>query len=126
VIEGYPVYSVHQDAMAAMALLPATRLGVGDYRAAVATGVRWVTGDNELGRGLVDEPAHLIYRAIQRAGGDADGLAGWSRPQLAAACVAALAGRSRPRPRRLEVLNECRSYHLGWLLLAAAMARDPG
>ncbi len=124
VIEGYPVYSVHQDAMAAMALLPATRLGLGDYRAAVSAGVRWVTGGNELGRTLVDPRAPIIHRAIQRTGGDADGVAGWSRGQRAAATLAAMTGRSRPAPRGLEVLMECRSYHLGWLLLAAAMARD--
>ena len=122
IIEGYPVYSVHQDAMAAMALLPATRLGAGDYLDALAIGLRWISGQNELGQSLVDGRAGLIHRAIQRRGGDCDGLAGWSRRQRGAAYVAALAGRSRPAPSELEPCSECRSYHLGWLLLAAAMA----
>jgi hypothetical protein len=122
VIEGYPVYSVHQDAMAVMALLPATRLGAGDYLDALALGLRWVSGQNELGQSLVDGRAGLIHRAIQRRGGDCDGLAGWSRRQRGAAYVAALASRSRPAPSELERCSECRSYHLGWLLLAAAMA----
>lgn len=126
VIEGYPVYSVHQDAMAAMALLPASGLGLGEYRPAVAAGVRWVTGDNELGRTLVDARAGLIYRAIQRVGGDADGIAGWSRGQRGAAYLAGLVNRRRRVPRRLEILRECRSYHLGWLVLATALARTSG
>jgi hypothetical protein len=122
VIEGYPVYSVHQDAMAVMALLPATRLGAGDYLSALTHGVRWVGGKNELGESLVDPRAGLIYRSIQRSGGDADGLAGWSRAQRVAVYLATLSGRRRSAPRRLEILRECRSYHLGWVLVAAAMA----
>jgi len=123
VIEGYPVYSVHQDAMAFMALLPATRVGAGDYVHALTTGLRWIGGTNELGLSMIDPHAGLIYRSIQRAGGDADGLAGWSRAQRVAVYGAAASGRPRPAPRRFEVLRECRSYHLGWLLVAAAMAR---
>jgi len=122
VIEGYPVYSVHQDAMAVMALLPATRLGAGDYLDALAIGLRWIRGQNELGQSMVDGGAGLIHRAIQRRGGDCDGLAGWSRRQRNAAYVAALTGRTRRAPSEFERLSECRSYHLGWLLLAAAMA----
>jgi len=122
VIEGYPVYSVHQDAMAAMALLPATRLGIGDYREPISAGLQWIGGANELGRSMINRRAGVIYRAVQRAGGDADGFAGWSRQQRAAAHRAGLCGRHRPAPTALEVLQECRSYHLGWLLLAAGMA----
>ena len=125
VIEGYPVYSVHQDAMAAMALLAAGRFMVSDYLAALTVGVRWIWGENELDRCLVDRDAAMIYRAIQRTGGDADGFAGWSRRQRAAASLAAISGHARGTPASLEVLAECRSYHLGWLLLAAAMAADP-
>ncbi len=126
VIEGYPVYSVHQDAMALMALLPATRLRLGDYREPLTAGLRWVRGANELRESMVDEGAGLIYRAIQRRGGDADGRSGWSRRQRLAAYLAAASGRRRPAPAEVERLAECRSYHLGWLLLAAAMARTVG
>jgi hypothetical protein len=124
VIEGYPVYSVHQDAMAPMALLPASRLLGKDYGPALIAGLRWVSGDNELGDSLVDREAGLIYRAIQRRGGNADGLAGWSPRQRRAAFLAALTNRSRRVPTEFELLRECRSYHLGWQLLAAAMARE--
>ena len=124
VMEGYPVYSVHQDAMAPMALLSAGRVRAGDYGRALIRGIRWIGGDNELGRSMVDVHAGLIYRAIQRAGGDADGFAGWSRGQRRSVYRAALTGRPVPAPRQLELLSESRSYHLGWLLLAAGMARQ--
>ncbi len=126
VVEGYPVYSVHQDAMAFMAMLSVTRLTGVDYRPALMKGLRWVTGENELGRSLVDHEAGVILRAIQRPGGDADGLVGWSRRQRLAATMAAVANRGRAAPGAVEQLPECRSYHLGWLLLAAAMARSAG
>jgi hypothetical protein len=123
VMEGYPVYSVHQDAMAPMALLSARRVRLGDYAGPLISGLRWIGGDNELGRSLVDPRAGLIYRAIQRAGGDADGFAGWSRGQRWSVYLSALSGRPAGPPRELELLRESRSYHLGWLLLAAGMAR---
>lgn len=123
VMEGYPVYSVHQDAMAPMALLSAGRVRVGDYARPLISGLHWVGGDNELGRSMVDPRAGLIYRAIQRAGGDADGFAGWSRGQRWSVYRGALTGRPARSPRELELLCESRSYHLGWLLVAAGMAR---
>jgi hypothetical protein len=122
VMQGYPVYSVHQDAMAPMALLSASRARVGDYARPLVRGIHWVGGDNELGRSMVDPRAGLIYRAIQRAGGDADGFAGWSRGQRWSAYLGALRGRPAGPPRELELLCESRSYHLGWLLVAAGMA----
>lgn len=123
VMEGYPVYSVHQDAMAPMALLSAGRVGVGDYARPLIRGLRWVGGDNELDRSMVDSRAGLVYRAIQRAGGDADGFAGWSRAQRWSVYRGALTGRPAGPPAELEMLCESRSYHLGWLLVAAGMAR---
>jgi hypothetical protein len=124
VMEGYPVYSVHQDAMAPMALLSAGRVGVGDYARPLIRGIRWVGGDNELAQSMVDPRAGLIYRAIQRVGGDADGFAGWSTAQRWSVYRAALTGRPAGAARELEVLRESRSYHLGWLLVAAGMARE--
>lgn len=124
VMEGYPVYSVHQDAMAPMALLSAGRVRAGDYGRALTRGIRWIGGDNELGQSMVDLRAGLIYRAIQRAGGDADGFAGWSRGQRWSVYGGALTGRPAKPARDLEMLRESRSYHLGWLLVAAGMARE--
>lgn len=123
VVEPYPVYSVHQDAMAFMALAAAQRIGEGRYGEHLARGLEWVYGRNELQTPLVTETPPFIFRAIQRSGGAADSLAGWSRRQRYRAVrrswipYPANCGSSS---RDLEILRECRSYHLGWILYVAA------
>jgi hypothetical protein len=125
VIEGYPVYSVHQDAMAFMALAAAERIGQGKYRMQLERGLRWVYGENELATSMTSVEPPFIYRAIQARGGHADGFAGWSRRQHFRVLKAAWRPHVRsagPRSaQELEVLHECRSYHLGWLLYAATL-----
>lgn len=125
VIDGYPVYSVHQDGMAFMALVPLERLGIGDYADALRRGVEWIFGANELSAPLVDEDDPFFLRAIQRRGSHADAHWGMSRPGLARVALAtrglASAAGVRAEPRRLELLRECRSYHLGWVLLARSL-----
>jgi hypothetical protein len=126
-MEGYPVYSVHQDAMAFMALLAAEEVGAGSYRPALSRGLEWLYGRNELGLSMVSTTPPMIHRAIQRRGGDPDGFAGWSRRQRltvgARSLGAARATAAHASPAHLEVLEECRSYHPGWLLYAAAFER---
>lgn len=126
VIQGYPVYSVHQDGMAFIALSPFGELGQRPYDDALALGLDWLYGENELSVSLVDDGPPFIPRCIQRAGSDADGTYGLSRRGFAGV----LAGQLRPpadgggkqaAPSDLEVLRECRSYHLGWVLCAHAL-----
>jgi hypothetical protein len=126
VLQGYPVYSVHQDGMAFIALAPFGELGLRPYDEALGLGLDWLYGANELGVSLVEEDPPLIPRCIQRKGSEADGIYGISRAGFARV----IAGSLRPAsvkdakhesPDRLEVLRECRSYHLGWLLCAHAL-----
>jgi hypothetical protein len=128
VLDGYPVYSVHQDAMALMALLPVQDLGLGTFDAELARGLAWLFGANELRTPLVDVAAGTISRCIQRAGGEADGEWGMSRPQRRAVLAASWGLRPAPgaaaRPEALEVLRECRPYHLGWVLYARSLLSD--
>jgi hypothetical protein len=125
VVEGYPVYAVHQDAMAFMALAPLQNLGLRSYRRELAGGLQWIFGDNELGTSLADFERVFISRCIQRKGGDADGPLGMSRSQHRRALLAswgfASSAASEPRPQELEILQECRPYHLGWLLYARSL-----
>jgi len=107
----YPVFSVHQDSMAPLFLVPAVARNVEYAAGALERSVAWVHGRNELGlRFYVDDPFFFAYRAIERAERfpKARRYARWvARTDAAAAS-----------PGRLRVNRECRSYHLGWVLYA--------
>ena len=127
VLEGYPVYSVHQDGMAFMALLPLEALGVGAYREPLALGLEWLSDRNELSTDLVRRDPPFVFRNIQRAGSDADAMFGISRGNLARVVARSLrpgTDHTVADPGRLEVLRECRPYHLGWLLYAFALVGE--
>ena len=129
VVEGYPVYSVHQDGMAFLGLMELERLGIGGFREALSLGVDWELGANELGTSLVDREPNSIARCIQRRGSEADGVYGLSNRNLAQIFARALApeqagDRTSATPDGLEMLLECRSYHLGWLLYADSLVQD--
>lgn len=116
VVEGYPVYSVHQHGMAPMALLELREAGGADRSAEVLRGLSWVVEHPESGAGLVDDELGVVWRKIGRhergkvvrrlrSAGTA------LRPGLRAAALDHL---FPPGP----VDHECRPYELGWLLYA--------
>ncbi len=116
VVEGYPVYSVHQDAMAPMALLDLAEAGGDDHSAALRAGLRWMERAPEVGTSLVCDDLQLIWRKVAR--GD---------PAKAVRRLRAGASRVHPRLRLrwLDTLfppttidHESRPYHLGWILHA--------
>jgi hypothetical protein len=114
VVEAYEIYSVHQDAMAPMALLDLTELTGDDrYAAAARAGLDWSTGNNELGVDLLDRDARFAHRSIRRR-------APFDRVVLAANSAAALAHSpvTWQRDSTLELNATCRPYHLGWILEA--------
>ena len=70
VVERYEVYSVHQDAMAPMGLLELWEVtGEQRYLDAVARGLRWIHGHNELAADMVDRANGLVLRSIRRRRG---------------------------------------------------------
>lgn len=119
VIEGYPVYTVHQHAMGPMALLDLTEAGGGDYAEPIREGLRWLLGPAELGTGgepmLLDDEG-LTVRKVYR--GD---------PHKVVRGLHTVTTRVRPGL-RLPVVNrayrptsldrECRPYEFGWLYFA--------
>jgi hypothetical protein len=114
VVEPYEIYSVHQDAMAPMALLELTDLTGDDrYATAARAGLDWSTGNNELGVDLLDRDARFAHRSIRRR-------APFDRVVLAANSAAALAHSplTWQRDSTLELNATCRPYHLGWILQA--------
>ena len=114
VVERYEVYSVHQDAMAPMALVELSEVcGEPRYLEAVAHGLEWIYGRNELGVNMVDRANGLILRSIRRRRGP-------DRLWLAAKAGASLAGfPMRDSTGRLTETNPTdRPYHFGWVLEA--------
>jgi hypothetical protein len=112
VVRSYPVLSVHQDAMAPLALLSLGKIVGEDFSAFVAKGIRWVEGQNELGIDLRDPTAGMIWRGIDST----------SKFHM---YVHDLVGMIRTRRNgsvsaHTGVLGECRPYELGWLLYAFA------
>ncbi len=116
VVEPYEVYSVHQDAMAPMALLELSEVSGDDrYREAALRGLGWIFGTNELGREMLDRQAGILYRSIRRRAPFDRGLL-YANTALASVGVPGMAHAGRA----LEVNPTDRPYHLGWLLEAWA------
>jgi hypothetical protein len=119
IVDMYPVYSVHQDAMAPMALLPLERANLLETTPAVAKGVAWLFGDNELGTTMADASRNLIWRSIRRKGALKRIVYPLKAASLAGIGPANL-GTSLTHARLLEIDHEMRPYHLGLCLYAFA------
>lgn len=117
VIERYPVYAVHQDAMAPMALFAAGEACRADYSDAAYKGMDWLYSSPELNGGsLIDIRDGIIWRKVCR-----------HEPGKLARALNAAASRVHPALRcpGLNVIMppgrvdwESRPYHMGWLLYA--------
>ena len=115
VVEGYPVYTVHQHAMAPMALLDLADAGGEDHLDAVCRGLRWLADPPESHEALVVEEPPITWRKIAR---------GDHRKVVRGARAFATALRPGVRLRPLDwvfrpgvIDRECRPYELGWLLM---------
>ena len=111
VIGKYPVYSVHQDAMAPMALYALGESTERDYSVSIFKGLQWIYGKNELNRNLCETSKSIVWRSIYL-----------SKP--ATYCKEALSllgfGPQSGTPVGLRVRFEDRPYHFGWVLYAFA------
>ena len=117
VVEGYPVYAIHQDAMAPMALFAARKATGVDFSGAVERGLDWLERSPELGGGsLVDDEAGLIWRKVARReplklSRSLQAAASFVHPSLRVPAI------DRVFP-PVAIDYEDRPYHLGWLLHA--------
>jgi hypothetical protein len=116
VVERYPVYSVHQHAMAPMVLFDLWDAGGDDHRAEIVAGLGWIDAHPEVVEELVSERFGLVWRKVGRR-----------EPRKAARALGAattslrqgfaVPGVDRVLP-PVSVDHECRPYELGWLLYA--------
>jgi hypothetical protein len=119
-VEPYEVYSVHQDAMAPMALLELSEVTGDDrFREAAIGGLDWIFGQNDLKRSMLDHDEGILYRSIRRKRGFDRALL-YANTAMSSLGSAALSDLSGP----LEVNPTDRPYHLGWILEAWA-GREP-
>ena len=111
----YPVFAVHQDGMAPMALLTIGKIAGTDFLEPIYKGISWVTGDNELNQNLVDSKSSLIWRSVSRKNFK-------QYSELGSSFLGA--NRVRKVPSDLRVNFECRPYHLGWVLYASSLTNS--
>lgn len=116
VAEGYPVYSVHQHAMAPMALLELREAGGPDLMKPLVSGLRWLEDHPEAPDPLIVPNKGVVWRKIARR--EPNKLV----RKMAAASSALLPGMRLPG---LEILfpatridRECRPYEFGLMLYA--------
>lgn len=116
VVEGYPVYSVHQHAMGPMALLDLREAGGTDHSAAVVKGLRWLDKHPETPDAMVSEQDNVVWRKVGR-----------KEPKKMVRAISAVTTALKPglRLSGLDIVfppgridYECRPYELGWLLYA--------
>lgn len=116
VVEGYPVYSVHQHAMAPMALLDLREAGGADHRDAAVKGLHWIDSRPETSEPMVSLQDGVIWRKVGRT--ESPKLA----RSIAAVTTAFRAGWHLPGldvvlpPGKVD--RECRPYEFGWMLYA--------
>jgi hypothetical protein len=111
VVGKYPVYSVHQDAMAPMALFALSECSGQDYSTWIFKGLQWIFGQNELSFNLCDDYASIVWRCIYLP-----------KPATYVREAASLLGFGPQStvPNGLRVRFEDRPYHLGFVLYAFA------
>ncbi|MEE4544751.1 hypothetical protein V2S66_22635 [Streptomyces sp. V4-01] len=119
-IEGYPVYSVHQHAMAPTALFDVADAGGGDYGRWIRRGLAWMAAPPELAAAGREEPMirdadgvtwRKVHRGDRKAVRAARGLATRVVPGLRLGVLDRLY-----RPAAID--RECRPYEFGWMLHA--------
>ncbi|HVN94209.1 MAG TPA: hypothetical protein VMT38_10960 [Terracidiphilus sp.] len=110
VVNRYPVYSVHQHAMAPMMLFAAGEAGGCDFNHAIVKGLDWIGGKNELHRNFIEPSLSLVWRCIYLP----------PKNGYVDAARRLFLSENGPTHMRLRIRYECRPYELGWLLYAFA------
>jgi len=111
-VEYYPVFAVHQDAMAMLFLLPALDRGMSWVKEPIVRSVSWVFGRNELDTPTFVHGPFRAYRSIERT----HTLPRTTRYFRSLGNLALGKASTLSPSGRVRINPECRSYHLGWFL----------
>ncbi len=122
VIEPYPVYAIHQDAMAPMALFALQDATGEDFTSGVKRGLTWLAHAPELGEdSLIDGDAGIVWRKVgRREPGKLSRYAQAVTTRVHSGIRVPGLDRIFP-PRAIDY--EDRPYHPGWLLYAWPQSR---
>ncbi|HEY7096236.1 MAG TPA: hypothetical protein VH437_05905 [Terriglobales bacterium] len=112
VVGRYPVYSVHQDGMAPMALFAASEASGVDFTEPIYRGLQWIPGDNELAADMRDETAGVIWRNIRTSG--------FQKYSEAVVVLMSRKPIATDSDLNFNITYECRPYELGWALYGLA------
>lgn len=118
VSEEYPVFSVHQDAMAPMALLAIDTAAGTDHRLYIEKGLFWLSAPDDVRPTMIVPQEGIIWRDVHRR--EIHKMYRLARGALIAGGLRSI---HRLTGRNLfgYVINkECRPYELGWILYAWA------
>jgi hypothetical protein len=111
VVGRYPVFSVHQHAMAPMMLFAAGEASGQDFTEAISKGLAWIGGANELRRDFIQPEAGLVWRCIYLLPAE----------KYRDTMMRLLQIRSEAAGQeKVKIRYECRPYELGWFLYAFA------
>jgi hypothetical protein len=122
VVERYPVYAVHQDAMAPMALAVLAKACGQDHSASVEKGLRWLEEPAENAGPLIDAERNVIWRKVARR-----------EPRRLVRGLQAAASGLHPSLRvpgvdlffpPVTIDYETRPYEMGWILYAWPAGRE--
>ena len=120
VIDKYPVYSVHQDGMAPMALAKLMKFSNREYAENILKGLQWLQAYRETERSLIDWDNRVIWRSVKRKGVSRF----FSALSKASALIDLnIKGISRPA-KGFKIDRETRPYHYGWILEAQKEIRE--
>jgi hypothetical protein len=116
VLERFPVYSVHQDSMAPMALLALNKACGVSFPGAIEKGIHWLLHPPEISGSLIDAERNIIWRKVARR-----------EPRKLVRSLQAVLScfHSGLRMPGMDILfpncsidYESRPYHMGWILHA--------
>ncbi len=110
VVSKFPVYSVHQDAMAPFTFFAIQKASGINFEKYIYKGLDWMEDNNELNVSMIDRENNAVWRKISPPDN-----------KRKTKALLSLAGIDiKDDYSNLAVLYECWSYHLGWILYAFA------
>lgn len=110
VVGQFPVYSVHQHAMAPMALFALGEAMQSDFSPWIYRGLQWIA-DNDLGFDMEDDSVNVVWRCVSPS---------TFKRYWNVAVEKSTRRRHRVSRNSMRVIFECRPYELGWFLYAFA------